>query len=81
MTHLADRISTMRDILSTHDRHDLLDKALRCAVSHGSIMTAGYLSGQLRVGWRVAQGLLSELCDRGLMSGPSEREGLYYVNE
>ena len=81
MTHDIDKISTMRDILSIHDRHDLLDEALRCAVSHGSIMTARYLSGQLRVGWPTAQGLLSELCDLGLMSGPSPVEGLYYVNE
>jgi len=81
MTHTLDRIATIRHLLSTHDRHDLLDKALRCAVSHGGIMTADYLSGQLRVGWRVAQGLLSDLCDEGKMLGPSEREGLYYVNE
>lgn len=81
MTHTLDRIATTRDILSTHDRHHLLDKALRCAVSHGSIMTADYLSLKLRIGWRCAQRLLSELCDRGLMWGPSEREGLYYVNE
>jgi len=74
-TEIIDRIAENREALKL----PYAEEALRCAERYGGMIDSQTLARYLKVSRWEAQGILSGLCDNGLMFYAGYVTGIYHV--